>query len=116
MPKSRECPALSQFGSDLKQARKALNMTRRELAQKANIATRYLANIENSGSLPSLPIFYELILICHLPVENYFIPASQQKANLQLQRTISKLNNCDEKYLQIIESAIDGALSISAER
>jgi transcriptional regulator with XRE-family HTH domain len=68
MPKKHFIISFASFGNDIKEARNAINLSRRELAVMANIDARYLANIENSGSLPSLPVFYELTRICQLPV------------------------------------------------
>ena len=34
----------------------------------------YLANIENQGAIPSLPVMIQLIKVCGLPVERYFNP------------------------------------------
>ncbi len=72
MPKEREKESFASLGDDIKAARQVLNLSRRELAEMVNIDPRYLANIENSGSLPSLPVFYQLVKICKLPVERYF--------------------------------------------
>lgn len=77
-----------------------------------NIVPRYLANIENSGSLPSLPVFYELVRICKLPVEHYFNQSTDDKVDPCRERVINKLNLCHEKYLPIIEATIDGALKM----
>jgi transcriptional regulator with XRE-family HTH domain len=115
MPKSRKCAAFSRFGHDVKESRKAMKMTRCELAEAAKINPRYLANIENSGSLPSLPIFYDLVRICRLPVERYFYPDTHRDITVERQRAFTKLGLCDEKYLQLVESVIDGTLTISVE-
>ena len=111
MPKKRtEC--FSSLGHDIKEARKALGLSRRVLAEMVNIVPRYLANIENSGSLPSLPVFYELVKICKLPVEHYFSQSMEDKVDPQRERVINKLNLCREKYLPIIEATVDGALKM----
>lgn len=101
------------LGHDIKEARKAMGISRRELAEMVNIVPRYLANIENSGSLPSLPVFYELVKICKLPVERYFNPSPEDKISAQRERALNKLNLCDERFLPIIEGAIDGALKMN---
>lgn len=111
MPKERtEC--FNSLGRDIKEARKALGLSRRVLAEMVNIVPRYLANIENSGSLPSLPVFYELVKICKLPVEHYFSPFTEDNVDPRRDRVIKKLNLCHEKYLPIIEATIDGALKM----
>ena len=74
MAKIEDCPGFETFGADVKEARKVKHLTRKDLAEKVNIESRYLANIENEGTIPSLPVLIQLIKICGLPVEHYFNP------------------------------------------
>ena len=67
MAKVKDCPGFETFGADVKEARKAKNLARKDLAEKVNIDTRYLANIENEGTIPSLPVIIQLVKICGLP-------------------------------------------------
>lgn len=57
------------FGQAIKAARKAKGISRNQLADKMNIAPRYIASIENSGQHPSLQIFYELVTLLDVSVE-----------------------------------------------
>ena len=77
-----------------------------------NCDSRYLANIENEGTLPSLPVVIQLIKICGLPVERYFNPELMREESAERQRVSHKLQLCPEEYLPIVEGAIDGALRI----
>ena len=72
----------------------------------------YLANIENQGAIPSLPVMIQLIKVCGLPVERYFNPEIMREESEQRQRVSHKLKLCPEEYLPIIEGAIDGALKM----
>ena len=63
MAKIEDCPGFETFGADVKEARKAKHLTRKDLAEKVNIESRYLANIENEGTIPSLPVVIQLIKI-----------------------------------------------------
>ena len=56
MAKGKEYPGFETLGADIKEARKALGLSRKALAEKVNIDPRYLANIENSGDLPCGPV------------------------------------------------------------
>lgn len=103
------------LGSDIKSARKALGFSRRELAEAVGIDPRYLANIENSGSLPSLPVFWELVRLCRLPVESYFYPETQGSSNSQRLRIRQKLELCPEHFLSVIEGAVDAAVNSGHE-
>jgi len=82
MAKVEDCPGFETFGADVKAAREAKRLARKTLAEMVGIEWRYLANIENQGAIPSLPVM------------------------------IHKLKLCPEEYLPIIEGAIDGALKM----
>ena len=105
-----DCPGFESFGADVKAARKARRLSRRALAEIVNIDNRYLANIENEGTIPSLPVIIQLIKACGLPVERYFNPEIMREESEQRQRVSHKLKPCPEQYLSIIEGAIDGAI------
>lgn len=66
MAKIEDCPGFETFGADVKAARKAKRWARRTLAEMVNIDSRYLANIENKGTIPSVPVVIQLISICGL--------------------------------------------------
>ena len=112
MAKVKDCPGFETFGADVKEARKAKNLARKDLAEKVNIDTRYLANIENEGTIPSLPVIIQLVRICGLPMERYFNPEVMREESELRQRVSHKLKLCPEEYLPIIEGAIDGALKM----
>jgi transcriptional regulator with XRE-family HTH domain len=113
MSKQRNFAPFASFGADMKEARHALGYTQKALAEELQIATRYLANIENSGSTPSLPLFYEIVNLCKLPVERYFYPeAAEVQGNREKERIALKLDVCPDKYLPIIEGALDAAIKV----
>ena len=112
MAKVENCPGFETFGADVKAARKAKHLSRKAMAEKVNIDWRYLANIENDGTIPSLPVIIQLIRNCGLPVERYFNPEIMREESEQRQRVSHKLKLCPEEYLPIIEGAIDGAMKI----
>lgn len=112
MAKVEDCPGFETFGADVKAAREAKRLARKTLAEMVGIEWRYLANIENQGAIPSLPVMIQLIKICGLPVERYFNPEIMREESEQRQRISHKLKLCPEEYLPIIEGAIDGALKM----
>ena len=121
MAKVEDCPGFETFGADVKAARKARRLARKALAEMVGIEWRYLANIENKGTIPnienkgtipSLPVVIQLIKTCGLPVERYFNPEVLRSESEQRQRVGHKLKLCPEEYLPVIEGAIDGAIKI----
>ena len=112
MARIEDCPGFETFGADIKEARKAKRLTRKDLAEKVNVDTRYLANIENKGTIPSLPVIIQLVKICGLPMERYFNPTVLRQERKLRERVGQKLRLCPEQYLSIIEGAIDGAIQL----
>ena len=110
MANIEDCPGFETFGEDVKAARSAKHLSRKTLAEIVNIDSRYLANIENEGTIPSLPVIIQLIKVCGLPVERYFNPEVMREESTQRQRISHKLKLCPEQYLTVIEGALDGAL------
>ena len=102
MAKVEDCPGFETFGADVKAARKAKHLARKTLAEMVGIEWRYLANIENKGTIPSLPVIIQLIKICGLPVERYFNPEIMRGDSEQRQRVSHKLKLCPEHYLPVI--------------
>ena len=113
MANIEDCPGFETFGADVKAARKAKRLSRKTMAEIINVDARYLANIENDGTIPSLPVVIQLIKECGLPVERYFNPELMREESAQRQRVSHKLKLCPEQYLPIIEGAIDGAIQIN---
>ena len=112
MANIEDCPGFETFGSDVKAARQAKRISRKAMAEKVNIDWRYLANIENEGAIPSLPVIIQLIKACGLPVERYLNPEIMREESERRQRISHKLKLCPEEYLPIIEGAIDSAIQI----
>ena len=110
MANIKDCPGFETFGADVKAARSAKHLSRKTLAEIINIDSRYLANIENDATIPSLPVIIQLIKVCGLPVERYFNPEIMREESAQRQRISHKLKLCPEQYLTVIEGALDGVL------
>ena len=107
---TKRTPAFANLGKDIKQARETLNISRKQLAEMANIDPRYLANIENSGFIPSMTLLYEIISIIKIPMEKYFNPELDGGGSEQRKRIANKLKMCPENVLPIIEGALDKAI------
>jgi transcriptional regulator with XRE-family HTH domain len=79
MKQSKEKFDFKAFGQAIKAARKAKGISRNQLADKLNIAPRYIASIENSGQHPSLQIFFELMLRYHISVDQFLLDTQPEK-------------------------------------
>lgn len=108
MARIEDCPGFETFGADIKEARKAKRLTRKDLAEKVNVDTRYLANIENKGTIPSLPVIIQLVKICGLPMERYFNPTVMRQESKLRERVGQKLRLCPDNICQLLRERLMG--------
>lgn len=81
------------FGQAIKAARKVKGISRNQLADKMNITLRYIASIENSGQHPSLQIFYELVTLLDVSVDQFFFPDKTVEKTTQRRQLDSLLDS-----------------------
>jgi transcriptional regulator with XRE-family HTH domain len=112
MPRKRNTDYFSNFGQDVKTARNVMKLSRNKFAEMVGIEPRYLANIENSGSIPSIPVFRDIAAACKLPVAQYFGLEGAGRESAVLERVKLKLDYCQEKHLPVVEHTIEGILKI----
>lgn len=96
------------LGQAIKDARNSKGMSRNQLADKMNIAPRYIASIENSGQHPSLQIFYELVTILDVSVDQFFFPNKETEKTTQRRQLESMLDEMDSKDLIIMTATAKG--------
>ncbi len=66
-----------------------------------NIAPRYIASIESSGHHPSLQIFYELVTLLDVSVDQFFFPNQEIDKSTQRRQLDSLLDDISDKGLRI---------------
>lgn len=96
------------LGQAIKKARNAKGMSRNQLADQMNLAPRYIASIENSGQHPSLQIFYELVTILDISVDQFFFPNKETFKSTQRRQLESLLDEMDNKDLTIMTATAKG--------
>ena len=90
------------IGQAIKAARKAKGISRNQLADQMHIAPRYIASIENSGQHPSLQIFYELVTLLDVSVDQFFFPNKETDKSTQRRQLESLLDDMSDKGLRIV--------------
>ena len=98
------------FGLAIKEARKKQGLTREQVGAMIEIDPRYLTNIENKGQHPSLQVFYDLVSLLNVSVDEFFLPASDLSKSTRRRQLDKQLDTFDDKDLIIIESVADGIL------
>ena len=90
------------FGQAIKEARKAKGISRNQLADQMNIAPRYIASIKNSGQHPSLQIFYELVTLLDVSVDQFFFPKNEIEKSTKRRQLDRLLDDMSDKGLRIV--------------
>lgn len=67
-----------------------------------NIAPRYIASIENSGQQPSLQIFYELVTLLDISVDQFFFPDKAAGKNTERRQLDTLLDSISDKGIRIV--------------
>ena len=98
------------FGAAIKAAREGCKESRKKVGDEMFISPRYLANIENKGQHPSLQVFYDLVSLLNVSVDEFFLPASGLSKSTRRRQLDKQLDTFDDKDLIIIESVADGIL------
>ena len=98
------------FGLAIKVARKKQNLTREQVGAMIEIDPRYLTNIENKGQHPSLQVFYDLVSLLNISVDEFFLPASDLDKSTRRRQLEKQLDSLSDKDLVIMESVADGII------
>lgn len=91
------------FGLAIKAARMKQGLTREQVGAKIEIDPRYLTNIENKGQHPSLQVFYDLVTLLNVSVDEIFLPTSDRQLEQQL-------DTFDDKDMVVMESVAAGII------
>ena len=93
------------IGTAIKKARESEGMTQEQLAFIIDRDPRTVMYHENDGQHPSLNIFYQLMTMFNLSVDQFFYP--EMNADDACKKRINVLlNSMDEKELRLVENLI----------
>ena len=98
------------FGLAIKEARKKQGLTREQVGAMIEIDPRYLTNIENKGQHPSLQVFYDLVTLLNVSVDEIFLPSSDKVKSTRRRQLEQQLDTFDDKDMVIMESVADGII------
>ena len=96
------------LGLAIKEARTKEGMTREQAAGKIHIDLRYLTNIENKGQHPSLQVFYKLVTLFNLSVDQFFYPDAEPEKSTRRRQLDCVLDDLDDNDLIIVEATANG--------
>jgi len=96
------------IGQAIKKAREEKGWTRERLAQEIDLAPRYIMSIENKGQHPSFQVFYELVTLFNISVDQFFFPDTGAEKTTRRRQLESQLDELEEADLIIIAATAKG--------
>ena len=96
------------FGLAIKEARKKRGLTREQVGALIEIDPRYLTNIENRGQHPSLQVFYDLVSLLNVSVDEFFLPAADLVKSTRRRHIEKQMDSFTDKELILMEALAKG--------
>ena len=96
------------LGRAIKFAREAKGWTQEYLAQLVDRTPRSIMYIENKGQHPSLNVFYKLVTLLDISVDQYFFEDQKNGGSARRKHIDLLLNSMNEKELIIMEATAEG--------
>lgn len=104
------------IGRAIKEARESRGWTRERLAQEIDLAPRYIMSLENKGQHPSFQVFYELVTLFNISVDQFFFSDREAEKNTQRRQLDTLLDTLDNKGLRIVTATAKGIQEADAEK
>ena len=96
------------LGREIKRKREAKGWTQEYLAQLVDRTPRSIMYMENRGQKPSLNVFYKLVTLLEISVDQFFFP-DELKGMSSCRKQIDVMHNSmDEKELIVIKATAEG--------
>lgn len=86
------------IGKNIRNLRKANNLTLNELAKKINSSSGYLSDIENNKNLPSIPKLLEICTALNITLSDFF-NEDNQNLSMELSELITLSKNLTPEQL-----------------
>lgn len=115
MKEKNEAYDFRAFGQAIKNARKERGWTRERLGSELSLAPRYLVSIENDGQHPSLQVFYELVTLFDISVDQFFFPEKDIQKSTQRRQLESLLDGVSDKGLRIVTATAKEIQKVETE-
>lgn len=89
------------LGREIKRKREAKGWTQEYLAQLVDRTPRSIMYMENRGQKPSLNVFYQLVTLLEISVDQFFFPDKLNGESTCRKQIDVMLNSMDEKELTV---------------
>lgn len=100
----------------MREARLCEGWTQEQAAEKLGIEQPYYQRLERSGQCPSIEVFYKIVRLFQLSVDECFFPNVKPSKSGRRRRLDVMLDRLEEEELFIIEGTIKGILRMKADQ
>ncbi len=94
------------IGQEIKRRRQEKGWTQEQLGQIVDRTDRAIMYLENRGTHPSFNLFYQLVTLLDISVDQFFYPEKVESTSESRKRIDILLNSLDEKELKVVEATI----------
>ena len=96
------------LGREIKHKREEKGWTQEYLAQLVDRTPRSIMYMENRGQKPSLNVFYQLVTLLEISVDQFFFPDKLNGESTCRKQIDVMLNTMDEKELTVMKYTAEG--------
>ena len=96
------------LGREIKRKREEKGWTQEYLAQLVDRTPRSIMYMENRGQKPSLNVFYQLVTLLEISVDQFFFPDKLHGESTCRKQIDVMLNTMDEKELTVMKYTAEG--------
>lgn len=95
----------SQIGKRIARRRRVLKLTQSQVEEKADLAYKYLSNIERGISIPSTEVVMRLAVALDTTPDEFLVGSARYRDD-KWKSTAEKLRGLDEKQLELADRFI----------
>lgn len=112
---SGEKPDFKPIGKAMREVRLCEGWTQEEAAEKLGIEQPYYQRLETTRQYPSVELFYKIVRLFQLSVDECFFPDVRPAKSGRRRRLDAMLDRLEENELLVVESTIKGLLRMREE-
>jgi transcriptional regulator with XRE-family HTH domain len=94
------------IGAAIKRARAKRGISREVLAEMCDISVGYIKAIENSGKNPGFQLFWKLVTIFNLSVDEYFYPDREPKMDSRRRNIMGMICEVEASDVYAVEAMV----------
>lgn len=104
------------IGRAMREARLCEGWTQEEAAEKLGIEQPYYQRLERNGQYPGIDLFYRIVRLFQLSVDELFFPNVKPAKSGRRKRMEAMLDRLDDAELLVVEGAVKGILRMKEEK